>query len=274
MTMISLLKAEAAVREQPREAAKLLRRLLLPYGGGDFFFTGGEKPLFLLDLTLPADNEAGVNFDIRLAYAVRELARECGVQQICFGVRVEDGFSFADVLEKSGYARLAELEGVRFFDLSAVEGEMRETDTGLVLDQVELARFVLEADIIISLAKFRAGEGHLFGGAMHNMRIAAKLSPEYGFAAQQRALVDIYSIIAPDLTIVDGLRGESGFQPQAEDFILAAVDAVAADAVLAAIAGIDLEAGGCLQAAAQYGLGVGEPADIRLYGDDMGEIMC
>lgn len=271
--MISLLKAGAAVREQPREAGKLLRRLLLPFGGGDFFFTGGEKPLFLLDLTLPAAPDTGVNFDIRLAYAVTALARECGVSQLSFGVRAEAGFSFEEVLEKSGYRRLAELEGVRFLDLAAAESALRDTDTGLLLDQAALARPVLDADIIVSLAKFRSGEGHLFGSAMNNVRVAAALAAEYGFAEQQRALVDIYSVAAPDLTIVDGLIGSSGFQPQRGDFLLAATDAVAADAVLAAVAGIDLEDVAYLQLAAQYGLGVGEPGDIRLYGDDMGDVM-
>lgn len=273
MAIISLLRSEAKVREQSREASKLLRRTLLPFGGGDFFFVPHERPLFLLDLTLPADNELGVNFDLRLAYAVYALARDHGLKEIRFGARAEEGFDFNEVLKKSGYDALAELSDVRFIDLSAAEHLTRPTDTGLLLDEAQICRPALEADIIVSLAKFKAGSGHLFGSALNNVAAAAALNPGFSFADKQRALVDVYSVVTPDLTIVDGLIGAGNFQPQPADFLLAAVDAAAADAVLAAIAGIDLEDVGYLQLAAQYGLGVGDPADIRLYGDDMGEIM-
>ena len=273
MSIISLHKAEASLREQPREINKALRRLLLPFGGSDFFFIGGEKPLFLLDLTLPAEMEAGVNFDIRLAYGMVNLARDCGTEEIRFGVKTAEGFDFATVLEKSGYQRLAEMDGVRFLDLRQSEMLSRITDTGLVLDEAGFYRPVLEADVIISLAKFKAAEDQLFGSAMRNVLLAAELPTVMDFVHRERALTDVYSVLSPDLTIVDGLRGDSGFQPQKGDFLLAAVDAVAADAVLCALAGIDLATVESLQLAAQYGLGIGEPSDIRLYGDDMSELM-
>lgn len=273
MAIISLMRAGGEVREKPSEAGKLLRRLLLPFGGGDFFFTPAETPLFILDLTLPADNNTGANFDIRLAYAVAAIARDHGTPRVVFGVRTEAGFNFEDVLEKSGYAKLRDLAGVEFLDLREAPLVERDSDIGLTLDDIKVYQPAATADIIISLAKFKAGEGHLFGGALNNVGLISAISDDFGYQQRQRALVDVFSVIAPDLTIVDGLKGSSGFQPQDQDFVLAAIDAVACDAVLAAMADIPPEEIDYLQLAAQYGLGVGEPNDIRLYGDDMGEIM-
>ena len=65
MSIITLLRAEHQIRHDEKEARLLLRRLLLAFGGAEFFFRPEEKPLLLLDLTLPAANGSGVNFDAR-----------------------------------------------------------------------------------------------------------------------------------------------------------------------------------------------------------------
>lgn len=274
MSIVALLKADEKVKELPREADKALRKLIIPFGGADFFFAESETPLFLLDLTLPADNDTGVNFDLRLAYAAVMLAKNNGARQVKLGVKCASGFSFDDVLRKSGYYRLSEIDGVEFIDLRASATVQRATDTSLVLDMADIYRPVAEADMLISLAKFKAGEGHLFGSALNNAAITADIPEDFGFDIQQRALVDIYSLLAPDLTIIDGLIGEGQFQPQQSDFLMAATDAVAADAALAAIGGIEMDSVEYLQLSAQYGLGVGDPGDISIFGDDMGDIMA
>ena len=276
MAIISLLSIEEKTIQQPRSTEKLLRHLLLPYGGGEFFFAPEEKPFFLLDLKLPADNELGVNFDVRLAYAIAVLAKDCGVEEVVFGVRCEEGFDFRHVITASGYANLEQLGYVHFVDLNGAEVAARSTDTSLLLNSVDLCKSVLQADIIVSLSKLKVAEGQLFGSALNAVSaVAAPLDQsKYDYEQRQRALVDLYSAVSPDLTIVDGIRGNGNFQTHCGDFVLAATDAVAADAVLSAISGIDMASFSALQLAAQYGLGVGEPADIRLYGDDISDLMA
>jgi len=273
MSMISLQKPKPVVKEDPREACRTFRRLLLPFGGADFFFVVGEKPLFLLDLTLPAENEMGVNFDIRLAYAMLTLARDGGADEVCFAVKTEEGFDFNTVLERSGYAQLAALDGVRFIDLRQTDLLPRQTDTALLLEQADLYRPFLEADVVISLVKLKSAEDCLLGSPLLNVRAMTDWGDNLTREQEVRALVDVYSVLPPDLTIVDGLRGEGGFQPYPEDFLLAATDAVSAEATVCAISGIAMESVEHLQLAVQYGLGIGEPSDIRLYGDDMADIM-
>ena len=271
MSIISLLVTEEKDK-QPQALNQHLRQLLLPFGGCEDYFDGGPV-IFLLDLLLPADNETGVNFDLRLAYALAELARSCGSPKISFAVRVEEGFQMEQVLAASGYDQLHQLEQVDFLDLSRAETTSMPTDTALALDEARIYRPLPEAGLIISLAKLRAAEDNLFGGAMNNLALC---SPDVaGLEAEQRnrALVDIYSIMAPDLTVVDGWRGDSGFQQHRGDFLLAAADAAAADAVLAALSGIDLDQLEQVQLSAQYGLGEGDPGNIHLCGDDISDLI-
>jgi|GEM_PF-1630825 len=273
MSIITLLRAEHPVRQDEKAAGLLLRRLLLAFGGAEFFFRPGEAPLLLADLTLPAPNASGVNFDVRLAYAVYALAREHGVPRLTLAFRPAPGFAAALVLEKSGYGALAGLPGLELVDLSAVAAKRRPTDTALVRDHLDIAAPLLEADILVSLVKFKAAEGRLFGSGLHALQAAVTPDPGPDAPERERELVDIYSTVTPDLFIVDALKGEGGFQPQAQDCLVGAVDAVALDSVLAAMSQTALSSVDSLNLAAQYGLGVGEPGGIAMYGDDLGEII-
>ena len=273
MSMITVLKADQHVLEQPKSLSLAVEKLLLAFGGGDFFFQPGETVVFLLDLTLPAENERGVNFDIRLAYALAALARSKGMKDILFAFRPAPGFSGDMVLERSGYQGLLAVEGVRFVDLSQEENLLRTSQTALSQDSLPICRCILQADVILSLVKYRAAEGRLFGSALHSMEAVSPEAKGTEPQQQERTLVDLYDIIPPDLFLVDGLKGKEGFQPQQADFLLAAADAVAADAVLAAVGNIPVQTVESLCLAAQYGLGVGEPGAIALYGDDLAEIM-
>ena len=272
MSLISLLATDEAAKQQPRDIGIILRKLFLPFGGSDVYFASGPV-VFLLDLPLPADNEAGVNFDLRLAYALAELARGREKRPVRFAVRVEEGFTLEQVLQASGYDKLRQLDGVDFIDLTKEETVKLPTDTGLYLDEAAVYRPLAQAGLIVSLVKLKAAEDSLFGSAFCDLALA---SPDLaGLDAEQRAraLVDVYSVLTPDLTVVDGWRGDSGFQQHRGDFVMAAADAVAADAVLAALSGVDMEQLEYLQLAAQYGLGEGDPGNIHLYGDDIGDLM-
>lgn len=273
MPIVSLLKTEKMLPSTPKAANLLLRCLLLPLGGGEFYFCAGEKLAIIADVALPAGHETGANFDLRLAWALINIARDEGVNDITLCLRPE-GFDLDLVLERSGYGKLKAVEGLHIVGLGEAPATPRRTDTGLVLEQAEIYDVLSRADISISLAKFRTAEGKLFGGALNNAAYAARPLPDLSFAHRQRALVDIYSIFAPDLTIVDCLRGRSGFQNNRADCLLAGSDAVALDTVLAAIADIDPEDCEAAVLAGQYGVGVNNPLDITMYGDDLREIMA
>ena len=270
MSMITLLQAEPNLRSDPQYASQLLDKLLLAFGGSAFFFSNQEKLAFLLDLTWPADADQGVNFDIRLAYALVTLVRKHRSGPVEFFYRPAPGFTGAQTLERSGYHALAALDDVHLTDLTGCSTVSRHSMTGLTGDQVEIYAPLAHADVVISLVKYKAAQGHLFGSALGSL--IACTPTVYDEEFQDRALVDLYSVITPDLFILDGLLGQRGFQPQKADCVLGAADAVSADAVLAALAHIPAAQVGSLCLAAQYGLGVGDPGGIALYGDDLSQL--
>ena len=271
MSMITLLQAEERLRTDSKYAGQLLEKLLLAFGGSEFFFGTDEKVAFLLDLSLPAENDRGVNFDIRLAYSLINLYRRHRADRIQFFFRPAAGFTAEQTLEMSGYKALAALDNVQLHDLSREQTRSRRCGPGLTGDNIELYAPLAQADVVISLVKYKADQGKLFGSALHSLASCSPMAPEGEF--RDRSLVDLYSVMTPDLFIIDGLIGSGGFQPQAKDCLLAAADAVAADAVLAALAKIPAQQVGSLCLAAQYGLGNGDPSGIALYGDDMSQLM-
>lgn len=274
MPMISLLKADKKLSSSAKAADLLMRRLLLPLGGGEFYFAPGERLAIIADVSLPADNETGANFDIRLTWALINIARDAGVADITVCLRPEAGFDLDTVLERTSYGKLSGIDGVKVLGLTESQTTPHRTDTRLVLEDAEVYDVLSTADVIVSLAKFKAAENQLFGSALANIAYAAKLDDSLNFAMKQRALVDIYSIVAPDLTIVDCLIGQSGFQNNQVDCIIAGSDAVALDTVLCAIAGIDAKTVESLVLAAQYGEGVNNPGDIAMFGDDLRDIIA
>ncbi len=273
MPIISLLKADEQLSSSAKAADLLIRRLLLPLGGPTFYFCPGEKLALLADVTLPADNELGANFDIRLLWALVNIARKEGVTDISVCIRPEGNFDLPTILDKTSYGKLMGIEGVKVVGLSDERTTARQTDSRLVLESAEVYSELAAADIIISLAKFKTAENKLFGSALANMAYAATADPAMSFEIKQRSLVDIYSIITPDLTIVDCLVGQSGFQSNRVDCVLAGSDAVALDTVLCAIADIDMSEVEPLVLATQYGYGISNPADISMFGDDLRDIM-
>jgi|WetSurMetagenome_2_1015567.scaffolds.fasta_scaffold395527_1 uncharacterized protein (DUF362 family) len=274
MPIVSLLKAEKMLPATPKAADLLLRCLLVPLGGGEFYFCAGEKLAIIADVALPADNETGANFDIRLAWALINIARDEGMRDITLCLRPEKSFDLDMVLDRTSYGKLKAIEGLKIIGLAHAPATPRRTDTALILERAEIYDVLSQADIIISLAKFRTAEGKLFGSALANLAYASRPLPMSSFEYNQRALVDIYSILAPDLTIVDCLRGQSGFQNNRADCLLAGSDAVALDTVLAAIADIAPEDCPAVVLSGQYGVGVNNPMDIAMYGDDLREIMA
>ena len=145
-------------------------------------------------------------------------------------------------------------------------------------DHVTVSRQVLEADVIISVPKLKTHTltvltagikntfGYLVGG--DKMRIHAACPRPRQFA---QALVDIYSIRPPDLTILDAVVGMQGNgpangSPVALGRIMAADNAVSLDAAAVSFLGQKPNSVPHIQEAAKRGLGEIDPARMEIQG--------
>jgi len=147
------------------------------------------------------------------------------------------------------------------------------------LAKVSLSRAVLDADIIISLPKFKTHGLTILTGAIKNSygflpgAQKAKLHRAAGSPIRfQEVIVEVFRLRIPDLFIMDavvGMEGNGPASPELRDIglILASNNAVALDAVMAAMTGLEPGNLRFLQKAKETGLGHYDLEGIELIGE-------
>lgn len=147
------------------------------------------------------------------------------------------------------------------------------------MPNVSISQAVLEADIVISLPKFKTHGLTLITGAIKNSygllpgAQKAKLHEAAGNPQRfQEVVVEVFRLRVPDLFIMDAVVGMEGNGPASPDLrdigvILAADNAVAMDAVMAHMMGCDPGALPFLQKAKALGLGDHDLGRIEVDGE-------
>ena len=147
------------------------------------------------------------------------------------------------------------------------------------MSTVTLSRAVLEADIIISLPKFKTHGLTVITGAIKNsygfLPGAQKARLHRAAASPERfheMLVDVFRLRVPDLFLVDAVVGMEGNGPVSPDLrnigrILASDNGVALDAVIAAMMGCEPGRLRFLRKAKEVGLGDYDLSTIEVIGE-------
>jgi uncharacterized protein (DUF362 family)/NAD-dependent dihydropyrimidine dehydrogenase PreA subunit len=144
---------------------------------------------------------------------------------------------------------------------------------------VNLSRAVIDADIIISLPKFKTHGLTVITGAIKNSygflpgAQKAKLHKAAGCAERfHEMLIDVFRLRVPDFFLVDAIVGMEGNGPACPDLrkiglILASDNAVALDGVIATMMGCKPGRLRFLQKAKEAGLGDYDLSTIELMGE-------
>lgn len=144
---------------------------------------------------------------------------------------------------------------------------------------VSLSRAVMEADIVISLPKFKTHGLTVISGAVKNSygflpgAQKAKLHKQAGTPERfHEMLVEVFQLRVPDFFIVDAVVGMEGNGPTSPDLrniglVLASTNAVAMDAVIATMMGLDAGRLRFLQKAKAAGLGDFSMESIEIVGE-------
>ncbi|RLC11203.1 MAG: hypothetical protein DRI24_19140 [Deltaproteobacteria bacterium] len=147
------------------------------------------------------------------------------------------------------------------------------------LPSLSLSKAVVDADIIISLPKFKTHGLTVITGAIKNsygfLPGAQKARLHKIAGSPQRfheMLVDVFQLRVPDLFIVDAVVGMEGNGPASPDLrdiglILASDNAVALDAVIATLMGCEPGLLRFLQKAKEAGLGDYDLKNIEILGE-------
>ena len=146
------------------------------------------------------------------------------------------------------------------------------------VEKLVISKPILEADLVINVPKFKTHIQTKITGAVKNMfgiLVGAEKARVHLSAARpedfSEALVDIYQIRIPDLTIMDAVVGMEGNGPSSTDLraigkILAAPNGVSVDGLMAAMMGVSSSKVDSLRIAFQRGLGEVDPAKMEIQG--------
>ncbi|MBU1040432.1 MAG: DUF362 domain-containing protein [Proteobacteria bacterium] len=168
----------------------------------------------------------------------------------------------------------ASLGHYRNIGLDAVELPFTTLGDPNLLPRVSVSRAVLEADILISLPKFKTHGLTVLTGALKNSygilpgAQKAHLHKLSGSPQRfQEVIVDVFRLRPPDFFVVDAVVGMQGNGPASTELrwigkVLAADNAVALDGVIARMMGVDPSLLRMLTYAC--GLGLGEFSDESL----------
>ena len=147
------------------------------------------------------------------------------------------------------------------------------------MSAVSISQAVLDADIIISLPKFKTHGLTVITGAIKNSygflpgAQKAKLHKAAGSAERfHEMLVDVFRLRVPDLFLVDAVVGMEGNGPASPDLrniglILASDNAVALDGIIATMMGCEPGRLRFLQKAREVGLGDYDLSAIEIIGE-------
>jgi uncharacterized protein (DUF362 family)/Pyruvate/2-oxoacid:ferredoxin oxidoreductase delta subunit len=258
-----------------------VRDVLEPLGGMRAFVKRGDKVLLKPNLLSGKHPDKCVTTHPSLVKAVAQLVQEVGGIPV-----IGDSPGVGDlhrVAAQAGIAEVAEELGcplVEFKDVAEIK-----TDAAYIFRRFELAKAVLETDVIINLPKVKThmqtlltlGVKNTFGciSGMRKAQWHLKAGNNHAYFAGM--LAELSHIIKPALTIVDGIIGMEGDGPSNGDprplgLILAGTNPHALDATICQIIGVLPEELLTLQAAHERGFEGTNPKQIEILGQSIKDV--
>jgi uncharacterized protein (DUF362 family)/ferredoxin len=227
----------------------------------------------LLSARLP---EEAVDTHPEVVRAVGRLVKSCGAHVSIGDSPGGYGKNIDEVFSRSGMERVAREEG---FDL------VRFT-TSKFIHGMPISRKVLDCDCMISVPKLKTHVITAMTGAVKNTygTVAGLYKAECHSRAPReedfvKVIARVYSIATPQLNVVDGIVGMEGDgpaagEPKSLNVVLAGDDAVAVDACIARIMGLQPLDILLTRTVYEMGLGEADLARIELVGDDINSFIA
>jgi len=167
-----------------------------------------------------------------------------------------------NAFEATGMAELCNRYGVKYLNLRHVKDKVKiKIPNGDALKDITVPRIVAES-AIISAAKLKTHMATKVTLGMKNMfgLLPDKLKFKYHALGISKVVVDINSVIKPNLTVIDGFvamegKGPTDGTPVKMNLIIAGRDPVATDATAVRVMGFDPHEVSHIRSANQKGLG-------------------
>jgi len=270
------------VSYQRAEVEKALKLLLAPAGGMAAFVSPGQR--VLLKPNMLAAKEAGlaVTTHPEIVRAVIRLAQKAG-GKVAVGDSPGVG-SPRHVARRCGILAVIEETGAEFAPFSE---SVSVRPQGSTFHQLEIARDILDAEVIINLPKLKThqmmgltcGVKNLFGAVvgMRKPRLHLQAGADKAFFALM--LLELAEHIAPSLTIADAVTAMEGDGPGSGDpvhlgVLLASRSPLALDTVACELVGMRQQKVWTQRVAAASQRQGSQLNQIKLSGTPLEELRC
>jgi uncharacterized protein (DUF362 family) len=253
---------------------RALREVLEPLGGIERFVQRGQRVLLKPNFIMARRAEEAATTHPAFIMEVARLVREAGGEPL-IGDSPALG-SARGVASKSGLRQLAEEASMPIVEFTATKSvTVPDSDPPR---KVPVARAVLDADVLINLPKFKVHTQMYMTLAVKNLFgcVRGRRKALYHFQRGDRPiefarlLVDVARVVAPVLTLIDGIvalerHGPSNGDPRTLGLVLAGTDCTALDRIACQLVGADPERLLTLTAAREAGWGETDPLNIETF---------
>jgi uncharacterized protein (DUF362 family) len=230
----------------------------------------------------PIPPETSANTSPAFVSAVINVLRKANPKEIILAEASAIGCDTMESFEVTGIGRAAREAGVeRIIDIKQekdlIKIPIRDARSGI--SGIRLPRFLLEADHIVNLPIFKSHASMVFTCALKNIKgvVQDKVHYQMHQTNLAEAMMDVWSVIKADLTLVDMIRPAEGFGPHSTtpvDFgcVVAGKDPVAVDATICRMIGLDLRKVPYFRPARDRGLGNFAEKAIEIRGKQIKEV--
>jgi uncharacterized protein (DUF362 family)/NAD-dependent dihydropyrimidine dehydrogenase PreA subunit len=230
-----------------------IREALFLIGGLEKIISPGKRVLLKPNVLSIRPPEGAVTTHPAVLSAMCELVTEAGGIPVIgdgSGIIKPGATSTAQAFKASGIEGAALSCGAELINFETSGFIEVDVPNAKEFPRLHIAKAVLEADVIISLPKLKTHELTLYTGAIKNFfgTIPQKTRKQiHALEARDRfgeAVVDIYSVVKPQLAIMDGVIGMEGNGPAngspiSAGVIMASYDCVSLDIVASELIGFD-----------------------------------
>ena len=275
MAKVSIIRCASYDLNQVTQA---IQKSLDLIGGIGAYVKKDDKVLLKINQLRPAGPDRAITTHPAVVEAVIMLLKKAGAKPY---IGDSPGFgSLKLVASKSGIAEVAERTKTPLVEFDEpIEMSIQE---GKMVKRFEIERKLADFDIIINMPKLKAHVLTTFTGGVKNLygcipgKIKAyqhvKMQDPYDFSEM---LLDLYLLIKPRLTIMDGIIGMDGQGPNAGNkkeigLILAGDDSLALDTVATSIVG--LQDTPIIALGKKRGLACADIRKIKVFGEKIEDV--
>jgi len=282
--MESISKTEKSVVAITRggrwEAKKVIKEGLDLIGGINSVVKNGDMVLLKPNMGYP--EAPGMppwtcTTDAIVLAVLTELCLEAGAKRVVTGDMPAHHVASSYMLTSTGIQQAVEKVGGEVSRLDEEPFITREVPGGVLLKRQAVPKPILDADVIINVPKIKPtrigkwtlGFKNLFGLIPHEERMERHRVPEHFYI-----LTDLYKLVQPALTVMDGFVIQEGLGPRLGDpidfgVVIMGKDPVATEAVTVLAIGHEPYEQMVLPIAEKQGLGTSDLNKIEIRGESL-----